>query len=49
VRIEALRGRLDKLAREIPPVSSSDGATERNAERLACIEAAPNGPAAAGS
>jgi len=45
VRIEALRGRLDKLAREMPPVSSSDGATERNAERLACIAAQPEGPA----
>jgi hypothetical protein len=29
----------------MPPVSSSDGATERNAERLACIAAQPEGPA----
>ena len=45
MRIEALRGRLDKLAREMPPVSSSDGAPERNAELLACIAAQPEGPA----
>jgi hypothetical protein len=29
----------------MPPVSSSDGAPERNAERLACIAAQPEGPA----
>jgi hypothetical protein len=41
----SIRDRLNRLAAAMPSVSSTAGAPERNAERLACIEAAPNGPA----
>jgi hypothetical protein len=41
----SIRDRLAKLAASMPALTSSDGAPERNAERLACIAAQPEGPA----
>jgi hypothetical protein len=41
----SIRDRLAKLAASMPALTSSEGATERNAERLACIAAQPEGPA----
>ena len=43
MRLEALRGRLAKLAREMPALASNTGGPARNAQRLASIEAAPEG------
>jgi hypothetical protein len=44
VRLEALRGRLSKLAREMPALVSSDVATARHASALERIAAEPAGP-----
>jgi len=42
--LQALRGRLDRVAREMLPVSFSEGAPTRNARRLATIAAEAEGP-----
>ena len=44
MRLEALRGRLDKLAREMPSLASSEGGPRRNAARLERIAAETPGP-----
>ena len=44
MRLEALRGRLSKLAREMPLLVSSEGAIARHASALERIAAEPAGP-----
>jgi hypothetical protein len=44
MRLESLRTRLARVAREMPANASSDSAAARNARRLASIEREPEGP-----
>ncbi len=44
MRLESLRARLAMVAREMPAVTSSEGATARHAEHLARIESEKPGP-----